>query len=79
MLQVGPEDTLNSIALRFNITPNKLVQLNKLFARSVYTGQVRGGPCRATPRLLSCLSFFFYDWLNERVRLDFCRSYSSRI
>ncbi|XP_056150364.1 nuclear receptor coactivator 7 [Lampris incognitus] len=36
---VGPSDTLNSIALGFNITPNKLVQLNKLFARSVYPGQ----------------------------------------
>lgn len=39
--QVGPNDSLNSIALRFNITPNKLVQLNKLFSRSVYPGQVR--------------------------------------
>uniref|UniRef100_A0A3B4ZYC1 LysM domain-containing protein n=1 Tax=Stegastes partitus TaxID=144197 RepID=A0A3B4ZYC1_9TELE len=38
---VGPDDSLNSIALKFNITPNKLVQLNKLFSRSVYTGQVR--------------------------------------
>uniref|UniRef100_A0A665U8L2 Nuclear receptor coactivator 7 n=1 Tax=Echeneis naucrates TaxID=173247 RepID=A0A665U8L2_ECHNA len=36
---VGPSDSLNSIALKFNITPNKLVQLNKLFARSVYPGQ----------------------------------------
>lgn len=36
---VGPNDSLNSIALKFNITPNKLVQLNKLFARSVYPGQ----------------------------------------
>ncbi|KAM4632744.1 nuclear receptor coactivator 7 isoform 1-T2 [Polymixia lowei] len=36
---VGPDDTLNSIALKFNVTPNKLVQLNKLFARSVYPGQ----------------------------------------
>ncbi|XP_060908079.1 nuclear receptor coactivator 7 isoform X1 [Labrus mixtus] len=36
---VGPDDSLNSIALKFNITPNKLVQLNKLFTRSVYTGQ----------------------------------------
>ncbi|CAJ1078047.1 nuclear receptor coactivator 7 [Xyrichtys novacula] len=36
---VGPDDSLNSIALKFNITPNKLVQLNKLFSRSVYTGQ----------------------------------------
>ncbi|CAG5928066.1 unnamed protein product [Menidia menidia] len=36
---VGPNDSLNSIALKFNITPNKLVQLNKLFTRSVYPGQ----------------------------------------
>ncbi|KAM3861206.1 nuclear receptor coactivator 7 [Diretmus argenteus] len=36
---VGPSDTLNSIALKFNITPNKLVQLNKLFSRSIYPGQ----------------------------------------
>ncbi|XP_058470218.1 nuclear receptor coactivator 7 isoform X1 [Solea solea] len=36
---VGADDSLNSIALKFNITPNKLVQLNKLFSRSVYPGQ----------------------------------------
>ncbi|XP_077366242.1 nuclear receptor coactivator 7b isoform X2 [Festucalex cinctus] len=36
---VGPNDSLNSIALNFNVTPNKLVQLNKLFCRSVYPGQ----------------------------------------
>ncbi|XP_054617582.1 nuclear receptor coactivator 7 isoform X2 [Dunckerocampus dactyliophorus] len=36
---VGPNDSLNSIALKFNITPNKLVQLNKLFSHSVYPGQ----------------------------------------
>ncbi|KAF7658312.1 hypothetical protein LDENG_00014740 [Lucifuga dentata] len=36
---VGPNDSLNSIALKFNITPNKLVQLNKLFSRSIYPGQ----------------------------------------
>uniref|UniRef100_A0A8C6KMU7 Nuclear receptor coactivator 7 n=1 Tax=Nothobranchius furzeri TaxID=105023 RepID=A0A8C6KMU7_NOTFU len=36
---VGPDDSLNSIALKFNVTPNKLVQLNKLFSRSVYPGQ----------------------------------------
>ncbi|XP_078130401.1 nuclear receptor coactivator 7b isoform X1 [Sander vitreus] len=36
---VGPDDSLISIALKFNITPNKLVQLNKLFSRSVYPGQ----------------------------------------
>lgn len=36
---VGPQDTLNIIALKFNITPNKLVQINRLFSRSVYPGQ----------------------------------------
>ncbi|XP_041814973.1 nuclear receptor coactivator 7 isoform X3 [Chelmon rostratus] len=36
---VGPNDSLNSVALKFNVTPNKLVQLNKLFSRSVYPGQ----------------------------------------
>ncbi|KAF4092183.1 hypothetical protein AMELA_G00017940 [Ameiurus melas] len=36
---VGSKDTLNSIALHFNITPNKLVQLNRLFSRSVVPGQ----------------------------------------
>ncbi|XP_068609748.1 nuclear receptor coactivator 7 [Brachionichthys hirsutus] len=36
---VGPDDSLNSIALKFNITPNKLVELNRLFSRSVYPGQ----------------------------------------
>ncbi|XP_011490248.1 nuclear receptor coactivator 7 isoform X2 [Oryzias latipes] len=36
---VGPNDSLNSIALKFNITPNKLVQLNKLFSPSVFPGQ----------------------------------------
>ncbi|KAJ8270543.1 hypothetical protein GJAV_G00116150 [Gymnothorax javanicus] len=49
---VGPQDTLNSIALKFNVTPNKLVQLNRLFSRSVVTGQIlfvpdvgRSEPC----------------------------------
>uniref|UniRef100_A0A673MRH9 Nuclear receptor coactivator 7-like n=1 Tax=Sinocyclocheilus rhinocerous TaxID=307959 RepID=A0A673MRH9_9TELE len=37
---VGPKDTLNSIALKFNITPNKLVQLNRLYSHSVVPGQV---------------------------------------
>ncbi|XP_058611587.1 nuclear receptor coactivator 7 isoform X2 [Onychostoma macrolepis] len=36
---VGPKDTLNSIALKFNITPNKLVQLNRLYSHSVVPGQ----------------------------------------
>ncbi|TNN82683.1 Oxidation resistance protein 1 [Liparis tanakae] len=39
---VGPDDSLSSIALKFNVTPNKLVQLNKLFSRSVYPGQSQG-------------------------------------
>ncbi|XP_022523652.1 nuclear receptor coactivator 7 isoform X2 [Astyanax mexicanus] len=37
---VGPNDTLNGIALKFNITPNKLVQLNCLFSRMVVPGQL---------------------------------------
>ncbi|XP_051731327.1 nuclear receptor coactivator 7-like isoform X1 [Ctenopharyngodon idella] len=36
---VGLKDTLNSIALKFNITPNKLVHLNRLFSHSVLPGQ----------------------------------------
>lgn len=36
---VGPNDTFNGIALKFNITPNKLVQLNCLFSHSVVPGQ----------------------------------------
>uniref|UniRef100_A0A8C4F8S0 Nuclear receptor coactivator 7 n=1 Tax=Dicentrarchus labrax TaxID=13489 RepID=A0A8C4F8S0_DICLA len=63
MLQVGPNDSLNSIALKFNITPNKLVQLNKLFSRSVYPGQVRTAAVTAT----SAPSLFFrlaHHWLS---------------
>uniref|UniRef100_A0A673MK84 Nuclear receptor coactivator 7-like n=1 Tax=Sinocyclocheilus rhinocerous TaxID=307959 RepID=A0A673MK84_9TELE len=41
---VGPKDTLNSIALKFNITPNKLVQLNRLYSHSVVPGQVSFSP-----------------------------------
>ncbi|KAG8444265.1 hypothetical protein GDO86_009449 [Hymenochirus boettgeri] len=33
-------DTLNSIALKFNLTPNKLVELNKLFSHTIVPGQV---------------------------------------
>ncbi|XP_075940705.1 nuclear receptor coactivator 7 [Anarhichas minor] len=36
---VGPDHSLTSIALKYNVTPNKLVQLNKLFSHSVYPGQ----------------------------------------
>uniref|UniRef100_A0AAY4E6Z5 Oxidation resistance protein 1 n=1 Tax=Denticeps clupeoides TaxID=299321 RepID=A0AAY4E6Z5_9TELE len=37
---VESRDTLNSIALKFDTTPNKLVQLNKLFSRAVVPGKV---------------------------------------
>lgn len=36
-------DTLNSIALKFDTTPNELVQLNKLFSRAVVPGKVLYG------------------------------------
>ncbi|XP_055455305.1 nuclear receptor coactivator 7 isoform X1 [Psammomys obesus] len=36
----GSQDTLNSVALKFNITPNKLVELNKLFTHTLVPGQV---------------------------------------
>lgn len=39
-MQVESRDTLNSIALKFDTTPNELVQLNKLFSRAVVPGQV---------------------------------------
>ncbi|XP_067837644.1 oxidation resistance protein 1a isoform X2 [Heptranchias perlo] len=37
---VESRDSLNSIALKFDTTPNELVQLNKLFARAVVPGQI---------------------------------------
>ncbi|CAH2249758.1 Hypothetical predicted protein [Pelobates cultripes] len=33
-------DTLNCIALKFNITPNKLVELNRLFTHTIVPGQI---------------------------------------
>lgn len=36
---VGSKDTLNSIALKFNINPTNLMQLNRLFSHSVVPGQ----------------------------------------
>uniref|UniRef100_A0A673KSH1 Oxidation resistance 1b n=1 Tax=Sinocyclocheilus rhinocerous TaxID=307959 RepID=A0A673KSH1_9TELE len=39
-LKVESRDTLNSIALKFDTTPNELVQLNKLFSRAVVPGKV---------------------------------------
>uniref|UniRef100_A0A669EX90 Nuclear receptor coactivator 7 n=1 Tax=Oreochromis niloticus TaxID=8128 RepID=A0A669EX90_ORENI len=53
---VGRDDSLNSIALKFNITPNKLVQLNKLFSRSVYPGQYGVPNCRSATALRRELS-----------------------
>ncbi|XP_051575133.1 oxidation resistance protein 1a isoform X3 [Myxocyprinus asiaticus] len=37
---VESRDTLNNIALKYDTTPNELVQLNKLFSRNVVPGQV---------------------------------------
>ncbi|GCB83752.1 hypothetical protein scyTo_0024247, partial [Scyliorhinus torazame] len=37
--RAGMEDTLCSIALKFNSTPNQLVQLNKLYSQSIVPGQ----------------------------------------
>uniref|UniRef100_A0A8C6WHG0 Nuclear receptor coactivator 7 n=1 Tax=Neogobius melanostomus TaxID=47308 RepID=A0A8C6WHG0_9GOBI len=56
ILKVGPNDSLNSIALKCNVTPNKLVQLNKLFSRSVYTGQDGISGCRSVKSIQRQLS-----------------------
>ncbi|XP_073488245.1 oxidation resistance protein 1 isoform X2 [Aquarana catesbeiana] len=37
---VESRDSLNSISLKFDTTPNELVQLNKLFSRAVVPGQL---------------------------------------
>ncbi|XP_070589559.1 nuclear receptor coactivator 7-like [Erythrolamprus reginae] len=50
----GSQDTLNSIALKFNITPNKLVELNKLFTHTIVPGQVLYVP--DTSRVISSSS-----------------------
>lgn len=50
VVQVESRDTLNSIALNFDTTPNKLVQLNKLFSRAVVPGQVGAAVHAATFR-----------------------------
>ncbi|XP_048387199.1 nuclear receptor coactivator 7-like isoform X5 [Stegostoma tigrinum] len=34
------QDTLNTIALKFDVTPNELVQINRLFSRVVVPGQI---------------------------------------
>ncbi|XP_077341234.1 nuclear receptor coactivator 7-like [Lithobates pipiens] len=43
------KDTLNSIALAYNITPNKLVEINKLFSHMILPGQVLYVPFREPP------------------------------
>uniref|UniRef100_A0A8C4RKS7 LysM domain-containing protein n=1 Tax=Erpetoichthys calabaricus TaxID=27687 RepID=A0A8C4RKS7_ERPCA len=40
LVQAGPDDTLNCIALKFNITPNRLVEINHLFSHTICPGQV---------------------------------------
>uniref|UniRef100_A0A8C4NIR0 LysM domain-containing protein n=1 Tax=Eptatretus burgeri TaxID=7764 RepID=A0A8C4NIR0_EPTBU len=37
---VESRDTLNAVALKFDTTPNELVQLNKLFSQMIIPGQV---------------------------------------
>ncbi|KAM8810223.1 nuclear receptor coactivator 7 [Eudromia elegans] len=48
----GNQDTINSIALKFNITPNKLVELNKLFTHTIVPGQVLFVPETSAGRLV---------------------------
>ncbi|NWR62007.1 NCOA7 protein, partial [Bucorvus abyssinicus] len=47
----GNQDTINSIALKFNITPNKLVELNKLFTQTIVPGQILFVPETSATRL----------------------------
>ncbi|KAM9261138.1 nuclear receptor coactivator 7 isoform 2-T6 [Cariama cristata] len=49
----GNQDTINSIALKFNITPNKLVELNKLFTQTIVPGQILFVPETSATRLSS--------------------------
>ncbi|KAJ7338041.1 hypothetical protein JRQ81_010567 [Phrynocephalus forsythii] len=37
---VESRDSLNTVALKFDTTPNELVQLNKLFSRAIVPGQI---------------------------------------
>ncbi|XP_062345957.1 nuclear receptor coactivator 7 isoform X3 [Cinclus cinclus] len=49
----GNQDTINSIALKFNVTPNKLVELNKLFTQTIVPGQILFVPDTNAGRLSS--------------------------
>lgn len=55
VVQVESRDTLNSIALKFDTTPNELVQLNKLFSRAVVPGQVWTA-VHASTDIFSCIT-----------------------
>lgn len=79
LIQVESRDTLNSIALKFDTTPNELVQLNKLFSRAVVPGQVLlhyicylSNKVLFTvflilTRVLKYFSYWFSYWLCKRV------------
>ena len=54
--QVGENDTLEKVSLRFNSTPSELMKLNKLQMRVVFPGQV----C-LDRRSLPCLRMSFVD------------------
>lgn len=54
--RAGSQDTLNSIALKFNITPNKLVELNKLFTHTIVPGQALFVPDANIPSSTSWMS-----------------------
>lgn len=65
--QAGSQDTLNSIALKFNITPNKLVELNKLFTHTIVPGQVI---IFVLNIILEILPSFFFAVSNDLVRMS---------
>ncbi|XP_028909972.1 nuclear receptor coactivator 7 isoform X1 [Ornithorhynchus anatinus] len=52
----GSQDTLNTIALKFNVTPNKLVELNKLFTHTIVPGQVLFVPDSDVPSAMQRLT-----------------------
>ncbi|XP_027459399.1 nuclear receptor coactivator 7 isoform X3 [Zalophus californianus] len=53
----GSQDTLNSIALKFNVTPNKLVELNKLFTHTIVPGQIKNS--KSILELRNCSEVLF--------------------
>nr|XP_023856023.1 nuclear receptor coactivator 7 isoform X2 [Salvelinus alpinus] len=71
---VGLQESLSSIALKFNITPNKLVQLNRLFCRSIYPGQKLFvpdvGQSGADSQSVGSFDLAFPSGLSEKVLQD---------